>query len=213
MARLIVSTWLWGSRYGLDYVEKLQAGVARHLSTPYEFRVFTPPAEDEYLTKEKGCFARLRAFDPEWQAANGIEPGDRIVTLDLDLIITGSLDGLFDREEPFSILTGINSSNPCPYNGSVWELEAGYRPDVWREFSLDLAAKIHFASFPDDQAWLWDMMPDAGSFGPEDGMYAFMKRGWPKGEGLPKNARVVAFPGWRDPAQYTRLDWVREHWR
>ncbi|RWB85922.1 MAG: hypothetical protein EOQ52_20445 [Mesorhizobium sp.] len=210
---LIISTWVWGSKYGPEYVEKLAAGVARNLSTPHEFRVFTPTPEDEYLTREKGCFARLRAFDPEWQAAQGIQPGDRIVSMDLDLIVTGPLDDLFNRPEPFSILQGVNSANPCPFNGSLWMLEADYRPDVWGEFSLELAAKVPFYDFPDDQAWLADMLPDAGAFGPEDGVYAFQKRGWPKGEALPRNARIVAFPGWRDPSQYTRLDWVAEHWR
>jgi hypothetical protein len=210
---LIVSCWAWGSKYGPDYVEKLRAGVARNLPARHEFRVFTPPPEDEYLTREKGCFARLRAFDPEWQAAQGINPGDRIVTMDLDLVVTGSLDGLFYRSEPFTILQGVNASNPCPFNGSLWALDAGYRPDVWHEFSLDLAGKIVAHDFPDDQGWMWDMIPDAAAFGPEDGVYAFQKKSWPKGEELPKGARIVAFPGWRDPSQYTRLDWVRENWR
>jgi hypothetical protein len=209
---LIISTWVWGTKYGPEYVAKLAAGVACNLSEPHRFAVFTPPSEDMHLTEAKGCFARLRAFDPAWQAANDIEPGDRIVCLDLDLIITGSLNGLFDREEPFTILQGVNTSNPCPFNGSLWMLKAGYRPDVWHEFSPELAAKIVFDSFPDDQAWFADMMPDAGSFGPEDGVYAFQKKGWPKGEALPKGARIVAFPGWRDPSQYTRLDWVQQHW-
>lgn len=210
---LVISTWVWGDKYGADYVTKLATGVARNLSIPHEFRVFEPPGEDQYLTREKGCFARLRTFDPEWQAANGIEPGDHIVCMDLDLVVTGPLDDLFDRSEPFTILQGVNTANPCPFNGSLWMLEAGYRPDVWGEFSLELAQKVPFHEFPDDQAWLADMLPDAGSFGPKDGVYAFQKRGWPKGEALPRNARIVAFPGWRDPSQYVRLDWVAEHWR
>lgn len=211
MAGLTICTWLWGTKYGTEHVDKLRVGVARNLREPHEFKVFSPPAEDMNLTEIKGCFARLRMFDPDWQAANGID--DRVVCMDLDLVVTGSLDGLFDREEPFTILQGVNSSNPCPFNGSLWMLHAGYRPDVWHEFSVDLAAKVPFHEFPDDQAWFADMMPDAGSFGPVDGVYAFQKRGWPKGEALPSNARIVAFPGWRDPSQYTRLDWVREHWR
>lgn len=210
---LIVSTWLWGALYGHDHVAKLAAGVARNLAQPHRFSVFAPPAQDLYLTEVKGCFARLRTFDPEWQAAQGIEPGDRIIVLDLDLVVTGPLDDLLDRPEPFTILQGVNTANPCPFNGSLWMLKAGYRPDVWHEFSLELAAKVPFHEFPDDQAWLADMLPDAGSFGPEDGVYAFQKRGWPKGEALPKNAKIVAFPGWRDPSQYVRLDWVQEHWK
>jgi hypothetical protein len=212
VARLIICTWVWGTKYGHDYISKLFGGIRRNLTQDYLPMVTTPPAEDRHLTEIPGCFARLRTFDPAWQAANGIEPGDRIVCMDLDMVITGSLDGLFDREEPFTILQGVNSSNPCPMNGSLWMLQAGYRPDVWHEFSLELAAKVPFADFPDDQAWFADMMPDAGSFGPEDGVYAFMKRGWPKGEALPKGARIVAFPGWRDPSKFEHLDWVKEHW-
>lgn len=210
---LVISTWIWGDKYGADHVAKLAVGVARNLDQPHEFRVFEPEPQDLYLTERKGCFARLRTFDPAWQAAQGIKLYDRIVVLDLDLVVTGPLDGLFDRPEPFAILQGVNTANPCPFNGSLWMLEAGYRPDVWHEFSLELAAKVPHYEFPDDQAWLADMLPDAGAFGPEDGVYAFQKRGWPKGEALPKNARIVAFPGWRDPSQYVRLDWVKEHWR
>lgn len=207
---LTIATWLWGTKYGPEYVERLQAGVARHLKQPYEFRVFTPPAVDMDLTEVKGCFARLRLFDPEFQRANGIE--GRVVCMDLDLIVTGPLDELFDRPEPFVILQGVNAKNPCPMNGSLFMLQAGYRPDVWSEFSLELAAKIPFAEFPDDQAWFADMIPDAGAFGPEQGVYAFQKPGWPKGDALPKDARIVAFPGWRDPSKFTSLPWVKEHW-
>lgn len=210
---LIISTWSWGTKYSPEYVAKLASAVKRNLKQPHRFAVFFPQEEDTHLTEIPGCFARLRTFDPEWQAANGIEPGDKIVCMDLDLIITGPLDDLFDRDEPFTILQGVNTSNPCPFNGSLWMLRAGYRPDVWHEFSPELAEKVPYHEFPDDQAWLADMIPDAGNFGPKDGVYAFQKKGWPKGELLPRNAKVICFPGWRDPSQYVRLDWVKQHWR
>jgi hypothetical protein len=191
---LIVSTWWWGSRYSQDYVDKLRFGVSRNLSEPHRFAVFNPQTDDWHL----------KAF--------GFKEGDRIVCMDLDMVITGSLDDLFDREEPFTILQGVNSVNPCPFNGSLWMLKAGYRPDVWNEFSLDLAAKVPHHEFPDDQAWFADMMPDAGAFGPEQGVYAFQKKSWPKGDDLPRGAKIVAFPGYRDPSQFTHLSWVKEHW-
>jgi hypothetical protein len=210
VARLILTTWVWGDKYGPDYIAKLEGSIARNMTEPYEFRVIRT---DDPLIHEKGCFARLRAFDPYWQAEQGFMPGDRIVCMDLDLVVTGSLDGLFDRPEPFVILTGVNSSNPCPYNGSLWMLRAGYRADVWGDFSLEAAAKVPFDSFPDDQAWMAAKLPDAGAFGPETGVYGFHKPGWPKGEHLPKGARIVAFPGWRDPVGFQHLDWVKQHWR
>lgn len=207
---LIISTWAWGSKYGPEYVERLRAGVARNLSQPHEFRVFTPEPEDEHLTQIPGCFARLRAFDPDWQARNGIT--GRLVCLDLDLIVTGPLDEVFDRPESFVILGDVNTSNPCPINGSVWMLRAGTRPDVWTDFSLDAARMIPFDSFPDDQAWFDHKMPGAATFTHEHGAYAYQKKHWPRGEALPKNASIVAFPGWRDPSGFTHLDWVKRHW-
>lgn len=212
---LYIGTFHWGTRYPQHYVDRLQAGVSRHMRAEHEFRVFTPPPLDEYLTKEKGCFARLRAFDPEWQTSQGIHPGDRIVCIDLDTIVTGELDSLFDGQEPFKILLGANASNPCRVNGSIWYVDAGYRPDVWSDFSLEAAAKIPQFSFPDDQGWMDFKMPDAAGWqvGATSGIYAFQKPGWPKGDALPKNARIVAFPGWRDPSKFTHLDWVKEHWR
>lgn len=213
-----IGTWIWGNKYPDFYLRRLEASLARNLKCDYRFHVWTPKAEDLYLTRVQGCFARLRTFDPEWQAEQGIyagdSPGDMIVCLDLDLIITGPLGALFgDLETDFKILQGVNSTNPCPYNGSIWALRAGYRPDVWSDFSLDAAARIPFYAFPDDQAWFEHKIPGADAFGPLNGVYAFKKPGWPGGVDLPANARIVAFPGHRDPQQFEWVPWVTQHWR
>lgn len=212
---LHIGPFVWGDKYGPAYIDRLQAGIARHLKQPHEFHVFKQDPRDRHLTEIKGCFARLRAFDPEWQWKNGIGEGERLVVLDLDLIVTGPLDELFDREEPFLIFQGANASNPCPYNGSLWQLRAGYRPDVWSTFSLDAARAVPFYEFADDQAWFADKLPGAAGWkaGPASGVYAFKKPGWPNGDELPADARIVAFPGHRDPSHFTHLDWVREQWR
>jgi len=84
---------------------------------------------------------------------------------------------------------------------------------VWTDFSLEAAQAVPFFSFPDDQAWLEAKLPDAAAIGPEQGVYGFCKPGWNTGTALPKNARIVAFPGWRDPVGFGHLSWVAEHWR
>jgi hypothetical protein len=155
-------------------------------------------------------------FDKEWQKENRIEKGDRIVLVDLDVIITGELDPLFDRNEDFVILQGANAANPCPYNGSLQMLKAGKHERVWKDFSIKRAVEVPFYNFPDDQAWLADKIPNAAGWkaGTESGVYAFQKPGWPKGnDGLPEDARLVAFPGWRDPSKFKQLDWIQKHWR
>lgn len=203
----------WGSKYPDIYVDRLHASLRRNLKQEFRFEVCAPEPEDEYLIKIPGCFCRLRAFDPKWQARQGLT--GRIVCIDLDVVITGELDPLFDRPEPFVILAGANSSNPCPVNGSVWMLRAGYRPDVWSDFTIARSYQVKYDSFPDDQAWFAAKLPDYASWecGPNSGIYAFQKTTWPKGDALPSNARLVAFPGWRDPSKFTNIDWIRLNWR
>lgn len=226
MAQLTVATWLWGEKYGAADVHKLFAGVGRNLSIPHRKLLVTDraieiegvevtpvPERARYLLDIPGCMARLVAFDPEWQAEVGIEGA--FLNLDLDMVITRSIDHIANVEEPFSILRGINGTNPCPYNGSVWRAQAGYRPDVWSEFTVEKSRTVPFHSFPDDQAWFYDRMPDCKGYGPKTGVYGFRKNGWPGTEEspLPENACIVAFPGFRSPSQFTHLRWVKEHWR
>jgi hypothetical protein len=214
----------WGEKYSVDYVERLRNGIRRNLKQPYHFIVITDrersipgvrclliPEVDLYLTRMKGCFARLRLFDQNFLQAHGID--GKVVSVDLDLIVVGELDPLFDREDDFSILQGINASNPCPYNGSIWMLKAGTRPDVWKDFSLAAYHhyKVPYYAFPDDQGWLYYKFPKAGYYGPENGVYAYRKPKWL--DPLPKDARIVAFPGYRDPSMFVHLSWVKEHWR
>lgn len=213
MEGLTVCTWRWGQKYSDGYVARLEAGLRRHLRQPFAFRVFAPEPADAALTEVPGCFARLRMFDPAWQETNGVR--GRLVCLDLDLIVTGPLDDLFDRPEPFVILQGANAANPCPFNGSVQMLRAGAHPEVWTDFSLEAARALPFHEFPDDQGYLAHKIPGAAGWpaGRESGVYGFQKPGWPRGEALPRDARIVAFPGWRDPIGYQHLTWVQEHWR
>lgn len=223
---LTVCTWLWGNKYKNDDVEKLYAGVKRNLMQPFRFLCVTEDYLDVVLsrgierhsipdlglTKIPGCFARLRMFDPEWQREKRID--DRLVSMDLDSVVTGNLDDLVDRREPFLILRGANASNPCPYNGSIFMLRSGVHPEVWKDFNLVAASKIKRYEFADDQGWLWHMLPDAAGWnvGVESGIYAFKKPGWPKGDALPVDARLVVFPGWRSPAQFKSLPWIEQHW-
>lgn len=217
---------MWGLKYGPDDVRKLFAGVGRHLKVPHRKMLITDrpielegvdvvpiPEKAKYLLAIPGCLARLVVFDPEWQAEVGIDAA--YLNLDLDMVITRSIDHVAVRDEPFAILRGINGTNPCPYNGSVWRVQSGYRPDVWTEFTVEKSKAVPFHSFPDDQAWFWDRMPDVPGYGPKTGVYGFRKNGWPGSEiaPLPANACIVAFPGFRSPSQFTYLPWVRANWR
>jgi hypothetical protein len=223
---LAICTWLWGGKYDPSYVEKLYRGIQRHLKRPHRFLCMTErdrianfssgierhAIKDPELTRVQGCFARLRMFDKGWQHNRAFT--GPIVCMDLDVVITGELDPLFNRKEPLVVLSGANSMNPCPYNNSIFMFQPGAHPELWSDFSMDAAVKIRQHKFPDDQGWFWHKVPNAAKWkaGSLSGIYAFGKPGWPRGEQLPSDARMVAFPGARDPAQYANLHWVREHW-
>jgi hypothetical protein len=229
---IIVTTWWWGEKFSVDSVNKLAAGIKRHLKQPYRFACVHDkgfpefcehvdhswPLPDEHLTKVKGCFARLRMFDPVWQRAypfHGSSPPDRLVNIDLDTVVISELDILFDRHEPLVMMQGANVVNPCPMNGALMMLKPEANPEIWRDFSLKAASKVPFYSFPDDQGWIWHKVPDAAGWkcGPETGVYVYQKRGWPMGtEQLPSNAKLVTFIN-NDPSKLLHLDWVRENWK
>lgn len=219
---LSVITWLWGDKYSTEDVAKLANACRRNIKQPFRFLLITddfkkaPPGvepwaiRDPELTKVPGCFARLRMFDPEWMAWHDV---DHALCLDLDLVVTGNIDHL-PGPEKFKILQGANSANPCPYNGSIIFIRVGCHPEVWKDFSIDAAKTIPFHEFPDDQGWIAHKVKNAqGWKAGEHGIYAFGKPGWPKGEALPQDARIVAFPGWRSPEKFKHLKWVKENWR
>lgn len=168
--------------------------------------------DGKYLNK-LGCLVRMRMFDEKWQRRINLLPRDRVVNIDVDCVITGPLDDLFNRDDEFTIMQGFNSTNPCPFNGSLWMFRAGERHDVWEDFSIDAHKKFNVPihAIADDQGWLHYKFPEAKAYTPQDGIYAFKKKTWTTGLELPKEARIVAFPG-RNPAKYSELKWVRENW-
>lgn len=214
---LTVLAWQWGDKFAPEDVARLERGLRRHIEAPFRFLLVTGDSIwDRELTERKGCFARLRMFDPKWQQAHGINPGDRIVQIDLDTVITGALDPLFDRPEPFVVMQGANAFNPCPMNGALQMLRAGAHPEVWSDFSFEAAAKTAHYEFPDDQGWLWAKLPNAAGWkvGPEHGIYVYQKRGWPGGKSnseLPDGARLVTFIN-KHPSDVANLDWVKANW-
>lgn len=225
---LHIITWLWGSKWPPHYVDRLFAAIRRNLKQDHRLVLITDrlvniaadavcmigvDADAAFLARP-GCLVRMRMFDRALQARMGATKGDRIVCIDIDAVITGNLDPLFDRDDEFTIMQGFNSTNPCPFNGSLWMFRAGERHDVWDDFSIEAHAKYNVPvhAIPDDQGWLALKFPDANAYTPKDGVYAFKKKTWPGRFALPSDARVVAFPG-RDPGKYLHLDWVKENWR
>lgn len=235
-----VVTWKWKpadgyrSTFGPETVNILRRMVARHFPHPHRFICVTDdaagidpeveirPAWNDFAGvpsphggRNPSCYRRLRLFHPD--AAQWF--GERFVSLDLDMVITGDLTPLWHRSEDI-VLWG--DTNPLPgshYNGSMMLLRAGVRPQVWTDFDprvspqLSLRAKCHGS----DQGWIsYCLGPGEARWTKADGVYSYRNDLAPNGASrLPADAKLVVFHGHVDPweAQGQRIEWIRKFYR
>ncbi len=219
------------SNFTAENVNVLARMVARHYARPHRFICYTDDQEGidpglvdareiwddyadlaDYPRVNASCFRRLKMYArdaSEWL-------GERIVMMDLDIVITGDLEPVLDREEDFVMNSGVVPS--MPYNGSLTLFSAGARPQLWEDFGPDESLKLLKSLYQPlgDDAWVGAKLgPDEAKFTPSDGVYSFKNDILGNDGRLPPNAAVVVFHGRDDPdgllAQ--RFDWVRHHYR
>jgi len=214
--------------YGADHVNRLYHAVERNLTIPHQFICVTDdptgiecetmPMWDIYR-ELGGCYSRLRIFSKEMEDIFGY----RFVSIDLDCVITGCLNDLFSRNEDF-IMNKYQVRNPAykeqRYNGSLIMMNSGARSKVWESFdpvnslSILKIRKRKKELVGTDQAWINHVLGNGEAiFTSKDGVYNY--RGLPKdGDILPSDAKMVIFPGKRDPSQFVdKHDWVKDNWK
>lgn len=247
--KLTIVLWKWKGKtmgrtrpdYSARHVNIAVDSIDRHLKLPHEFVCVTDDPEGidggvrivpmwDDLAEYGRCYRRLKLFAPEM--AEIIGPW--MASIDLDTVIVGPLDELFNRPEDFVIWS--DPSRIIPYCGSQWMLRAGKNPEVFRDFDPALAKELKRLKnwHGSDQAWLALMLPNAPVWTKKDGVYSFRMhlmrhrrgdllpgrfqkrvkvRGAPQ---LPENARIVHFHGSYDPCQsHLRacVPWIKENWR
>jgi hypothetical protein len=233
---ITIAPYFWhdptfANSYKADDIRLLKNMVARNITVPYEFAVITDQPElfrhdndiraipIDLSTHIPGtCFARLMTFHPE--GAKLI--GERVLQIDIDTVITGNLDEIVSRPEPTVLWrnpTRLPWDNPMKpsrshYNTSVVLHQCGLRPSVWRMFNKTNPG------VKDDQWWLSKLLgPDMPYFsGANDGVYRIAREDTP-GSGingsLPKNARIVTFPGSNGKAHLPEVQeanpWIKDY--
>lgn len=239
---LIVCTFKWStpgyrSKFDAAAVATLRRMVARHYPHPHRFVLFTddPVRDDARLQgedvevwelwddlakvpnpsghKNPSCYRRLKLFARnvgEWL-------GPRIVTLDLDTVITGDLSPLWNRPEDF-VIWG-DTARSTPYNGSMILFDAGARPQLWEDFHPVFSPQQSrgMGYFGSDQAWIGLCLgPREKKWTRADGVLSFRNEVLPGGGRLPAGARIVFFHGRHDPwdqGTQRMAPWIREHYR
>lgn len=221
------ATFKWGSKYSAEHVNTLARMVARHYRSPHRMICVTndaagiDPSIEIVADREDfasvpsphggsmpSSYRRLRLFSPDIAETFG----ERIVNLDLDLVITADIQPLFERKESF--IGWRDAYWPKQINGSVWMVKAGAHPEVWSDFEPVLSPRyaLDRGYKGSDQGYISSMLPDCAKWTQADGVYSFKKD---KCESLPANARIVVFHGepkpWSERCQ--RIAWIRQHYR
>jgi len=229
-----------GTKYSADYANRLRRMVARNLTLPHSFHCFTddPSGLDAEISAHPltppdpgTCWNKLRIFERNIAAA-----GTLLLYLDLDVVVTASLDDLvcWRAEEDFLGQPDWNRPFFPQFNSSVMRLEAGAHPEVAESFRIsadngklrrreewDATTKGHnkvvywrgWRRFGGDQEWISAALRPKRSVRsrafPSGWIVSYKRHGR---HGLPASARVVVFHGSPKPHE-VRDDYVIEHWR
>lgn len=218
----------WGLRYGAEHVNTLRSMVRRHLSMEHEFVCITdkPAGLDAGIrvvpmwedgVEHGACYAKLRTFSGEMEDLIG----PRFVVLDLDCVVTGALDPLFDRPDDFVINSYKRGASTKPqetaqlYNSGMYMMDAGARSRVWEGWKGEESVrKVADANrrrsvIGSDQAWIRMVLGESEArWTEDDGVYEYRQAR----SGPPDGARIIFFAGPRDPTTVT-ASWIREHYR
>lgn len=193
-------------------------------------RVRIVPLWDRWATvpnpsnpKNPSCYRRLDLYRKD---AAEIFGGEYLVSMDLDIVVTASLQPLFARREDFRIWGGQTVQPGRPggfvynwYNGSLMALRAGARAQVFDRFDPEKSpALAHQAGCRgSDQGWISYVLGKGQAiWGTKEGIFSYRNHVLPGGGRLPAGARFVAFHGAHDPWMPTvqaRHDWVRKHYK
>lgn len=216
----------WGTKYGPVYVNNLFRGVSRCLERAHRFVCFTddrsgllPEIETLPLPlpglsghdiasawNKLGIF-RSPLFDLEGPT----------LFLDIDLIVTGSLDPFFDYEtERFVIINDWQHPKSYVGNSSVFRFEAGkYGAVLDNYLEKQEWIKTHHRNEQEYLSHFWHERGEIAYWPPH--WCASFKRhclpDWPKMywrvPSLPSDARVVVFHGTPNPPEALRGLWSK----
>ena len=128
---------------GWQYVCNLRAAVARHLSIPHRFVIFTegqwqmgsyPPTADYPIETRPlphpgltGWMNKLALFKPGVFAE-----GERVLFLDLDTLITGSLDEIASYAGEFALLEDVIF--PGQWGSGVMAWRGGFGANIFQSY-------------------------------------------------------------------------------
>ena len=202
----------WGTKYGAPYVNRLYGMVARNITPPFRFVCFCDdstdmrpevetqplPAIDYEIPKTRtGIWPKSRL----WGARLGDLEG-QVLFLDLDIVVTGSLDPFFEHGDPDRVVLAPNPTNPFEKLGqtSAFRFPVGKLLPLQEAFKADPAGIA--AEYRYEQRFVTRNAPGGIELFPKGWVAHFRRhcrRPFPLNYALaprlPKDARIVLFAG------------------
>jgi hypothetical protein len=215
----------WGTKYGPRFINRLYAMVARHITPPFSFTYFTdnpagvrpevdcqplPPLDVTMPVNTKGIWPKARL----WGRTLGTLSGP-VLFLDLDLVITGSLDEFFSYGEPDQVILARNPAKPFERLGqtSVFRFPVGKLFPLQEKFRADpqgIADEYRY-----EQRFVTRHAPGGITLFPRAWVRHFRYQcmhtfplNWALTPRLPKDARIVIFPGGVHPEHAIAGGWL-----
>ncbi len=235
----------WGTRYPAQYVNCLWSMISRNTRRPTRLICYTDDASglDPAVTvrplpqislppRVANLPWRKVAF---WSADPGGITGD-VLFLDLDIIITGSIDEFFDYEpqSTFCVIENWTQKGSGIGNTSVYRFRVGSHTYIYD--AIQQSSEAILSKFPNSQTYISRTIREK-TFWPEVWCQSFkhtLLPRWPmnfvRAAALPPDTKVVAFTGKPDPDEardgnwqapwYKKVykhvrptPWIADHWR
>jgi hypothetical protein len=235
----------WGTLYGVEYVNRLYNMAKRNTDRPLRFVCFTddpagmdsgvealplPSMELPERARWDG-WRKLSVWQPELSGITG-----DVLYLDIDLVLTGSIDAFFDfePERSFCVIENWTQVGQKIGNTSVFRFRVGAHPYIFHRFEDD--PEPYLGKYRIEQIYISREISEM-VFWPTEWCASFkhtLLPRWPlnfiKAPPLPADTRVVAFTGRPNPdesrdgiwpaAWYKKTykhvrptPWIAEHWR
>lgn len=246
MNRYII-TLKWGKLYGPEYVNRLTASVRKHCSMPIQVICFTDDATgiDDQVEIHPIPEINLpdNAISTGWRKLclfrNDLPIEGIGLFLDLDLVITGSLDDFFSfgNEDQIPIIHNwvqwhkkLFRPDPQIGNSSVFRFKLNDCQFVWDQFHSEKEWAL--ANFRPPQSYLTHCIRPKMVYWPDSWVRSFKRHSQPTfplnyllTPKLPGDARIMAFHGRPNPEEvidgykgrklhhYCKpTPWVAQHW-
>lgn len=226
---LTVVCWKWGRLFGPEYVNRLRSMLKRNLRITHELVCVTDDSSGldsgircepiTEFTNTSRCQRRLKQYDAEFASRLGA----RILSIDLDVVITDDITPIVDRSEAI-VCWKVGFADV--FSGSFVLYDAAALDGLYRAFKADpIGYPQKVSGSMSDQPMLNYFLRGRAvpHWTEADGFVTYFGRGYEKREHLgvgpnrrelPTGARIVVL-GSADKSAMDegRYDWIRAHWR